>query len=127
MPIVTHNPDTVFPPYANYSHAVEVRGGSRLLFISGLNGYRSDSTIPESFEDQAEQIWQHLGAILAIADLDYGDLVSIRTYLAEPSYRAANTAMRTRYLGRHDPSLTVVCCQLLDPSWKLEVEAVAAE
>jgi len=83
--------------------------------------------MPESFEDQAEQIWQHLGVILAAADLAYCDLVSVRTYLAEPSYRAANTALRTKYLGQHDPSLTVVCCQLLDPSWKVELEAVAAK
>lgn len=28
--------------------------------------------------------------------------------------------------GEHRPSLTVVCCQLLDSKWKLEVEAMAA-
>jgi enamine deaminase RidA (YjgF/YER057c/UK114 family) len=62
MPILIHNPDGVFPPYTNYSDAVEVRGDARLLFVSGLNGYRSDgTTMPESFEDQAEQIWRHLG------------------------------------------------------------------
>lgn len=127
MPVVSHNPDAVFPPYANYSHAIEVRGDARLLFISGLNGYRSDrTTIPESFEDQAEQIWLHLGTILSAAELGYGDLVSIRTYLADPEYRGANTALRTRYLGEHRPSLTVVCCRLLDPRWKVEIEAVAA-
>ena len=55
MPIVRHNPDTVFPPYRAYSHATEVRGDSRMLFISGLNGFEQDGkTVPESFEAQAE-------------------------------------------------------------------------
>ncbi|GAA5160230.1 RidA family protein [Pseudonocardia eucalypti] len=127
MTIIRHNPDAVFPPYSNYSHAVEVRGDVRMLFISGLNGYRSDRvTMPESFEGQAEQIWQHLGTVLRAAEMGYGDLVSVRTYLAAPEYRAANTAIRARYLGDHCPSLTVVCSQLLDPAWKLELEAVAA-
>lgn len=127
MPITSYNPEDVFPPYSNYSHAIEVSGDSRLLFISGLNGYRSDgTTMPESFEDQAEQIWQHLGTILNAAGLAYTDLISTRTYLADPKYRAANTALRAKYLGEHRPSLTVVCCQLLDPVWKLEMEAVAA-
>jgi 2-iminobutanoate/2-iminopropanoate deaminase len=26
MPIIQHNPAGVFPPYRNYSHAVEVKG-----------------------------------------------------------------------------------------------------
>ena len=55
MPITEHNPSRIFPPYRAYSHATEVAGDSRLLFISGLNGYEIDGrTMPESFEDQAE-------------------------------------------------------------------------
>ena len=126
MPVIMHNPEGVFPPYRGYSHAAEVRD-ARLLIISGLNGYRSDGkTMPESFDEQCEKIWQHLGTILRSAGMDYGDLVSVRTYLAAPEYRAANTALRMKYLGEHKPSLTVVCCQLLEPAWKLEVEAMAA-
>jgi len=83
--------------------------------------------MPESFDDQGDQIWQHLGTILRGAGMDYGDLVSVRTYLAGPEYRAANTALRVKYLGDHQPSLTVVCCQLLEPEWKLEVEAMATK
>jgi 2-iminobutanoate/2-iminopropanoate deaminase len=127
MPVIQLNPEDVFPPYRCYSHAIEVRD-ARLLIISGLNGYGSDGkTMPESFEDQGEQIWQHIGTILRAAGMSYGDLVSVRTYLAAPSYRAANTALRIKYLGTHQPALTVVCCQLLEPEWKLEVEAMAAK
>jgi glyoxylase I family protein len=43
MPIIEHNPSDVFPPYRAYSHAIEISGGSRLLFISGLNGYKIDA------------------------------------------------------------------------------------
>jgi hypothetical protein len=58
--------------------------------------------------------------------MDYRNLVSIRTYLADPQYDEANVRLRVKYLGDHQVSLTVVCCQLLDPKWKLEVEAMAA-
>jgi len=34
--------------------------------------------------------------------------------------------MRVKHLGAHEVSLTVVSCRLLDPRWKLEMEAVAA-
>lgn len=52
MSIILHNPGNVFPPYRNYSHAVEVKGDSSLLFISGLNGYLHDGVeMPDSFEE----------------------------------------------------------------------------
>ncbi len=127
MPLVSHNPAGVFPPYRAYSHAMEVATGSRMLFISGLNGYESDGkTMPESFEGQAELIWTHLQTILKDAGMDLSCLVSLRFYLADPKYDEANVRMRMKYLGSHRPALTVICCQLLEPRWKLEVEAVAA-
>ena len=127
MLIVQHNPPAVFPPYKSYSHAVEVRGDSRILIVSGLNGYLSDgTTMPDLFEGQAEQIWTHLKAILASAGMTIENLISLRTYLADPSFDEANVRMRVKHLGTHRPASTVICCQLLDPKWKLEVEAMAA-
>lgn len=127
MPVIKHNPLGVFPQYRCYSHATEIRGDARLLIVSGLNGYQSDGkTMPESFEEQAELIWKHLQTILRSAGMEFTDLVSLRFYLADPADDEANVRMRVKHLGTHEPSLTVVCCRLLDPRWKLEVEAMAA-
>ena len=128
MPFSTLNPEEVFPPYRNYSHAVEIKASSSLLIISGLNGYFSDgTTMPDSFEEQGDLIWQHIGTILKSAEMDYQNLVSIRTYLADPRYDEANVKLRIKYLGKHRPTCTVICCQLLEPKWKLEIEAMAAK
>jgi enamine deaminase RidA (YjgF/YER057c/UK114 family) len=128
MTLIKHNPPELFPPYRCYSHATEIRDSSRLLIISGLNGYLADGvTMPESFEEQGNIIWRHIGTLLRSAGMDYQDLVSLRTYLAGPEYDEANVRLRIKYLGDHQPSSTVVCCQLLDPRWKLEVEAMAAK
>jgi 2-iminobutanoate/2-iminopropanoate deaminase len=128
MQIIQHNPDKLFPPYRSYSHAVEIKGHSSLLIISGLNGYMPDGhTMPEAFEEQGEIIWQHIGAILQSAGMDYTHIISIRTYLADPSYDEANVQLRIKYMGDVHPASTVVCCQLLDTKWKLEVEAMAAK
>ena len=86
--------------------------------MSGLNGYEADGkTLPESFDAQAE---------LASAGMEYSDLVSLRTFLAEAADDEANVRMRVRHLCTHQVTLTVVCCPLLDPRWKLKIEAVAA-
>jgi enamine deaminase RidA (YjgF/YER057c/UK114 family) len=127
MPVIKHNPEGLFPQYRAYSHAMEIRGDSRLLIISGLNGYLSDGkTMPESFGEQADVIWTHIQTILRSADMDVGNLVSLRTYLADREYDEPNARMRVKYLGTHEPASTVVCCQLLDAKWKLEIEAIAA-
>ena len=127
MPTTKHNPAQLFPQYRNYSHAMEVSSNSRLLFISGLNGYLADgTTMPDSFEEQGEIIWEHIGVILKSAGMTYDNIVSLRTYLSNPEYDEPNVKLRMKYLGNHQPALTVICCQLLVPEWKLEIEAVAA-
>ncbi|OGU34894.1 MAG: hypothetical protein A2068_12375 [Ignavibacteria bacterium GWB2_35_6b] len=128
MPVIKHNPEGLFPPYRNYSHAIEVKGDASLLIISGLNGYLKDGqTMPDSFEEQGDIIWQHIGTILQSAGMGYENLVSIRTYLVDPSYDEANVKLRIKYLGNNKPASTVICCRLLDSKWKLEVEAMAAK
>lgn len=127
MPTIKHNPKQVFPQYRSYSHAVEVSSNSRLLFISGLNGYQADGkTMPDSFEEQGELIWKHIGVILKSAGMTYANIVSLRMYLSSPEYDEPNVRLRVKHLGENQPALTVICCQLLDPKWKLEIEAVAA-
>lgn len=128
MSIKLHTPKGIFPPYQNYSHAVEVNEGARTLFISGLNGYLANGIdMPESFEEQAELIWQYIGVILQSADMDYQNIVSLRFYLADPMYDEANVKILSKYLGSHHPARTVICCQLLEKKWKLEIETVAAK
>jgi len=127
MPITSDNPTELFPQYRNYSHAVEVSGNSRLLFISGLDGYLADGkTMPDSFEEQGEIIWGHIGMLLKSAGMDYENIVSLRTYLSSAEFDEPNVKLRMKYLGGNQPALTVICCQLLEPKWKLEMEAVAA-
>jgi enamine deaminase RidA (YjgF/YER057c/UK114 family) len=82
--------------------------------------------MPESFEDQADLIWKHIQSVLASAGMELSNIVSLRTYLSDPRYDEPNVSMRVKYMGSHRPASTVVCCQLLDPKWKLEIEAVAA-
>lgn len=125
---ILHNPENLFPPYRNYSHAVEVKGDASILFISGLNGYLANGIdMPESFEKQADLIWKHIGTILTSAGMTYQNIVSLRFYLTDPSYDEANVQILMKYLGNHAPARTVFCCQLLEKKWKLEVETVAAK
>jgi 2-iminobutanoate/2-iminopropanoate deaminase len=128
MSVTSHNPSMMFPPYANYAHAVEVPPGARTLYISGLNGYESDGvTMPADFEGQARLVWRHLGTVLANAGMSYGDLVSLRFFLTSAADDPANVALLREHLGDHAAARTVVVQQLLEPEWLIEVEAIAAK
>jgi 2-iminobutanoate/2-iminopropanoate deaminase len=122
-----HNPSDVYEPYVNYAHAVEVSAGARTLYISGLNGYEADGrTMPISFEEQATLVWRHLARVLASAEMTFADLVSLRFYLADPAFDAANVAVLMSHLGAHRAARTVVGARLLKPEWLIEIEAIAA-
>ena len=124
---IPHTPDTVAAPYGPYSHAVEVPGGSRLLYISGEIGVQPDSVVPEGIEAQAEALWKNLIAILEDAGMGIGDLVKITTFLVNVEDAAAAGAARAKYFGDARPgSATVIVKALLQQSWLIEIEAVAA-
>ena len=122
-----HNPVALYPPYRAYAHAVEVPAGARLLVIAGLNGYEQDgTTMPPSFEDQAELIWGYLEAALADAGMTVADLISLRFYLADAADDETNVQVLMRHLGENRVPRTVISAQLLEPGWKIEIEAMAA-
>jgi 2-iminobutanoate/2-iminopropanoate deaminase len=106
----------------------EVPAGARTVYVSGLNGFEADGvTMPATFEDQAHLVWRHLRCVLADADMSLTDLVSLRFYLRDPSYDAANVEILKEHLGDHRAARTVICAQLLEPRWLIELEAIAAK
>ena len=124
---IRHTPDTVAKPFGPYSHAVEVPEGSRLLYISGEVGVLPDGTVPETIEAQAEACWRNIIAILADAGMGIDDLVKITTYLVRPEDVAAAGAARAKHFGDARPgSATIIVKALVNPSFLIEIEAVAA-
>ena len=124
---IPHSPETVAAPFGPYSHAVEVPGGSRLLYISGEVGARPDGVVPEGIEAQADAVWKNLVAILDDAGMSVGDLVKITTYLVDEGHVAAAGAARAKYFGDARPaSATIIVRALVQSSWLIEIEAVGA-
>src|SRR5690606_28849215 len=113
------------PPEGNYTHALEVPAGARLLFVSGQIPARADGTVPDGFEAQCEAAWDNVLAALAAAGAGPGHLVKVTTYLTDRSQAEANSRIRRARLGEARPALTVVVAQTLLSAWLLEIEAVA--
>ena len=123
-----HNPSTIAPPARNlYAHAVEAPAGSRHLYISGQVGIRPDGSVPESLEEQTEQMMENVRAILTSAGMTFADIVKFNAYCMSPEDIITYAGIRNRFLdGARTATSAVVVSGLADPAWKVEADLIAA-
>ena len=128
MSLIFENPSCVHAPLGLYSHTVSVPEGTELLYISGQLGVRPDGTAPSSIEEQADQVFANIVALLGAHDLRPTDIIKLTTFMVAGQDGNAVRAARLKHLGSHRPASTAVfVSQLVDPAWFVEVEAVAAK
>lgn len=127
MPLTHHNPDTVVAPLGRYTHAIEVPAGAKLLFLSGQVPIAPDGSCPSSLANQADQVYANIAAILAARGVPMSNIVKLTTYVAEDDDGTdCVRKARAKYLGEHRPASTAVfVVRLVDPAWKIEIDAVA--
>lgn len=123
---MAYQPSGIAPAVGNYSHALEVPPGQRLLFISGQVPERADGSVPEGFEAQCHAAWDNVLAALAAAGMTTANLVKVTTFLTDRNQAEANSRIRQERLGRVAPALTVVVATTLSSAWLLEIEAIGA-
>ena len=112
---------------SGYSQAVAVSEHKRTVYVSGQIPLRKDGTVPDTFAEQAEQVWANIEAQLKAAGMGLHNIVRHTTYLSDRTYRAENSEVRRKVLQEHQPALTVIIAGIFDEAWLLEIEAVAAE
>ena len=110
-----------------YAQAIQVSGHSRLLFISGQIPANREGHVPEDFESQARQTWANLEAQLHAADMTLDNLVKITVFLKRYEDRDLNARIRWEVMGERTPALSTIITDVYDPSWLLEIEAIAAD
>jgi enamine deaminase RidA (YjgF/YER057c/UK114 family) len=124
----THTPDTIRPPFANYSHAVEVPPGARLLFASGQLGITRDDEVPDDAGAQAELCFRAIGAILQSAGMDFSDIVRINAFVSAREHLKPYMEARDRFVGTPGPASTLMIVSgFAREVFKVEVEVIAAK
>lgn len=128
MPLTAHTPASIRPPFARYSHGIEVPPGARLLVCSGQLGIAQDETIPEGAGKQTELCFENIGAILAEAGMAPADIVRINAYVTDRAYLADYMAVRDRFIADPPPASTLMIVSgFANPVFKVEVEVLAAK
>jgi 2-iminobutanoate/2-iminopropanoate deaminase len=119
-------PPDVAAPEGGYVHGLKLAAGQELVFVSGQIPTAADGSVPVDFDAQCRAVWRNILATLAATGLEARDIVKITTFLTSRDFAARNGAIRREVLGSHQPALTVIVAQTLDPAWLLEIEAIAA-
>ena len=112
-------------PAGAYSQAVHVTGGTRTLWISGQVGAAMDGTVPADAFAQTKLAWASLIAQLEAAGMGVDNIVKLVTIVPDVADIPATRAARSEVLGDRKPASTLIVAGLANPTWKVEIEAVA--
>ena len=102
-----------------------VRSGTRVL-VSGTAPVLPGGGCPEGAGPQARRCFEIIAAALAEAGAGLEDVVRTRMFITDVADADAVGAVHGDLLGHVRPAATmVVVAGLLDPAWRVEVEAEA--
>lgn len=120
-------PAGIRPPFARYSHAVEVPAGHRLLFCSSQLGIGPDESVPGTVEGQTERCFENIRAILAEAGMDLSHIIRINAFVTRREHLKGYMAARDRYVADPPPASTLMIVSgFARPDFLVEIEVVAA-
>jgi enamine deaminase RidA (YjgF/YER057c/UK114 family) len=121
------SPIDIHPPFAPYSHGVELPGGQRLVFCSGQLGIGKDGAIPPDCTGQARLCFDNIRAILEEAGMGLANIVRINAYVTGREHLAPYMAVRNGLFSAPLPASTLmVVAGLARPEFVIEIEVVAA-
>ncbi|MER8407331.1 MULTISPECIES: RidA family protein [unclassified Mesorhizobium] len=120
-------PKSIKPPFARYSHGVELPPGKRLVLCSGQVAITPDDQIPEEAGAQAELCFRNISAILGEAGLGLSDIVRINTYVTDRAFLRPYMEVRDRLFASPAPASTLMIVSgFARPEFKVEIEVIAA-
>ena len=112
-----------FEPTIGFSRAVRV---GRRVVVSGTGPVMPGGLCPDGAGPQARRCFEIIAAALAEAGASLHDVVRTRMYITSAGDAGAVGAVHGEVLGHVRPAATmVVVAGLLDPAWKVEIEAEA--
>ena len=112
-----------FEPTIGFSRALRV--GDRVL-VSGTGPVVPGGGCPDGAGAQARRCFEIIEVALAEAGAGLDDIVRTRMYITSAGDAAAVGAVHGELLGHVRPAASmVVVAGLLDPAWRVEIEAEA--
>lgn len=106
-----------------YSQALDL---GNMVYLSGQIPVNPQTgTLPETIEEQTQQVFENIKAVLAAADLQLGDVVKTLVFLSDLSDFAAMNAIYESHFTKPYPARSCVQVAAIPKGAKLEIECIA--
>jgi len=114
-------------PFQGAPYSQAVRAGD-FVFVSGQLALRPDHTeiVGDSIEEQTEQVFANLRAILEAAGSGLERLVKTTVYLSDLGDFTRMNEVYARHVGEVPPARATIEVSALPSGAKVEIEAIAA-
>lgn len=121
------SPSVIHPPFAPYSHGIEIPAGSRLVFCSGQVGISADKVVPPDCAGQAAICFESIRAVLREAGLGLDNIVRINAYVTGREHLQPYMQVRNALFAEPYPASTLMIVSgFARPEFVVEIEAIAA-
>jgi enamine deaminase RidA (YjgF/YER057c/UK114 family) len=121
------SPSGIHPPFAPYSHGIEIVSRSRLVFCSGQLGIAADAAVPADCAGQARLCFDNIKAILAEAGMGLEHIVKLTTFVTAREHLKPYMEVRNQLFADPYPASTLmIVAGFARPEFVVEVEAIAA-
>ncbi|MFK7879889.1 RidA family protein [Roseobacter sp.] len=125
----TLSPKSIAPPFARYSHGVELPPGARIVRTSGQLGMAQDGTVPSGAEVQAQICFANILDILGEAGMGPAEVFHVSAFVTDRMHMQGYMAARDVFLAKVNvlPSSTLMIVSgFTRPEFVVEVEVWAA-
>ena len=113
-------------PFQGAPYSQAIRSGN-FVFVSGQLALRPDhgEIVGDSIEEQTEQVFANLRAILAAAGSSLDRLVKTTVFLTDLGDFAGMNEVYARHVGEVPPARATIEVSALPSGAKVEIEAIA--
>jgi 2-iminobutanoate/2-iminopropanoate deaminase len=113
-------------PFQGAPYSQAIRSGD-FVFVSGQLALRPDHAeiVGDSIEEQTEQVFANLRAILEAAGSGLGRLVKTTVFLTDLGDFAGMNEVYARHVGEVPPARATIEVSALPSGAKVEIEAIA--
>ena len=118
--------DAAPAPFQGAPYSQAIRAGD-LVFVSGQLALRPDheAIVGDTIQEQTEQVFANLGAILEEAGSGLDRLVKTTVYLADLGEFAGMNEVYAHHVGDQPPARATIEVSALPSGAKVEIEAIA--
>lgn len=121
------SPTSIHPPFAPYSHGIEVPPGSRLVFCSGQLGVSAGKVVPPDCAGQAALCFENIRAILAEAGMGLEHIARVNAFVSGREHLQPYMQVRDSLFSEPYPASTLMIVSgFARPEFVVEIEVVAA-